>query len=316
MRGRLRALPNRLYFDHASSASNIAVDAMSLFDQDGETFSRTDLRWGAPSQGVMDKKYNMITSYEVSWQVSGSGGGGGGGGGGSGPRCIGVRASGGKSAPTIQPDMRRVRQEAERNLETARQKRRQKQTGGATAPQSGEEEGDDGAVSAATPTITLVPLPSARRATIDGAGRAPPGLGGGISKPGGGGFASQLAAKSVSYFGNWIISLDDGEGGGGGTGGGTGGRGGGGDGFESVVIRHIEHERSGFRLAGSVVGSLSFIDSRIPPRTHMLAPPPPWAAAAARRSSTAWVNEWSDVSGGGGRARGGGHMGNLMAQTI
>ena len=204
-----------------------------------------------------------------------------------GSRCIGVRASGGRMVPTIQPDMRRARQEAERNrLSMLKQA-------------SGEDsigQADSATATPATPTITLVPLPSARRATVDGSQRIK-------QDSSGRGFAAQLAAQAVSYFGNWIISLSSSK---------TDDNGG----FESVVVRHIEHERSGFRLAASVVGSLTFIDSRVPPRTHLLASPPSWAVAATKRSSTAWINEWAEVSGGGGRARGGGHMGNLMAQTI
>ena len=168
-------------------------------------------------------------------------------------RCMGVRASGGRAQATIKPDMRRVRQEAESNF------RVHKERGAA-----GSSSSDDGNGTAAT--NTLVPLPSARRSMA----QTTPAGGGGR-----GGFAKMLAENVPVYFGNWIVTLDNDD-----------------TSFESVVIRHIEHERSAFRLAASVVGSLSFVDSRVPPRTHLLAPPPPWAMAATRRLTTAWVNEW------------------------
>ena len=195
-------------------------------------------------------------------------------------RCVGVRASGGREQAKIRPDMRRVRQEAESNF------RAHKERGIASSS-------DDGSGTAAT--NTLVPLPSARRAASQ---TTPADSGGG----GLAGFAAMLAANVPAYFGNWIVTLDNDD-----------------SSFESVVIRHIEHERSAFRLAASVVGSLSFVDSRVPPRTHLLAPPPSWAMAATRRLTTSWVMEWGGTSGGGGRARGGGTFAGgmgRMAQTI
>jgi hypothetical protein len=193
-------------------------------------------------------------------------------------RCVGVRASGGREHATIRPDMRRVRQEAESNFRAHRER------GGTSS---------DGRPGTAATNI-LAPLPSARRAVASQT--TPAGSGAGSL----GGFAAMLAADVPAYFGNWIVTLDHDD-----------------TSFESVVVRHVEHERSAFRLAASVAGSVSFVDSRVPPRTHLLAPPPSWAIAATKRLTTAWVSEWAENGGGGGRARGGGHMGmGRMAQTI
>ena len=164
-------------------------------------------------------------------------------------RCHGMQPNGVRTAPTIQPDLRRVRIEAEENLKQLR-------PGGASV--------------AAHPMLMSPRGPRSPR-------------GGSMSRtlPGGGagGFAGLLAQESQEhrYFGNWIIKLDAEDGGS----------------FDAIEIRHIEHERSAFRLGASVVGSASFVDTREPPVTHMLAPPPAWGLAATNRSNTAWVSDWS-----------------------